>query len=104
MIYQTCCRYKQKTHTTGTLRTNRRKNPTSIVKKTLKMKKGEHCFAKRGPDYVSRWRDRRDVFSITLGHHPEMVTTSNRFSQPLIKPKHIVEYNKNMSGIDVTRC
>ncbi|CAI6360220.1 unnamed protein product [Macrosiphum euphorbiae] len=93
--------YKQRTHTTGTLRSNRKNNPTSIVKKTLKLKKGDHCFAKKGPVYVSRWKDKREVFSITTGHHPEMVITSNRFcQQQSTKPRHIVEYNKNMSGID----
>lgn len=38
--------YKQKTHTTGTLRSNRKKNPKSIIRKTLKMKR-DHCFAKK---------------------------------------------------------
>lgn len=92
--------YKQKTHTTGTLRSNRKKNPISVVRKTLKIKKGDHCFAKKGPIYVSRWKDKREVFSITTGHRPEMITTANRFNQQNIKPKHIVEYNNNMSGID----
>lgn len=50
--------------------------------------------------YVSRWKDKREVFSITTGHLPKMVITSNRFSQQNTKPRHIVEYNKNMSGID----
>ncbi|CAI6352425.1 unnamed protein product [Macrosiphum euphorbiae] len=64
-----------------------------LLKKTLKLKKG--------PVYVSRWKDKREVFSITTGHHPEMVITSNRFcQQQSTKPRHIVEYNKNMSGID----
>jgi len=41
------------------------------------------------------------VFSITTDHHTEMVITSNRFcQQQSTKPRHIVEYNKNMSGID----
>lgn len=64
------------------------------------MKKGDHVFAKKGPIYVSRWKDKREVFSITTGHHPEMVATSNRFSQQITKPRHIVEYNKNMCGVD----
>ncbi|KAF0751470.1 piggyBac transposable element-derived protein 4-like [Aphis craccivora] len=93
--------YKQRTHTTGTLQSNRKNNLTSIVKKTLKLKRGDHYFAKKEPIYVSRWKDKREVFSITNGHHPKMVITSNRFfQQQSLKPKHIVEYNRNMSGID----
>lgn len=55
---------------------------------------------KKRPVYVSRWKDKREVFSITTGRFQKMVITSNRFSQQNTKPRHIVEYNKNMSGID----
>ncbi|KAF0725559.1 piggyBac transposable element-derived protein 4-like [Aphis craccivora] len=92
--------YKKKTHTTGTLRSNRKKNPKSITTKTLKLKFGQHVFAKKGPIYVSRWRDKREVLSITTGHKPEMVSVKNKYGQQKMKPKHIVEYNLNMSGID----
>ncbi|CAI6355744.1 unnamed protein product [Macrosiphum euphorbiae] len=92
--------YKKKTHTTGTLRSNRKKNPKSITTKTLKLKFGQHVFAKKGPIYVSRWRDKREVLSITTGHKPEMVSVKNKYGQQKMKPKHIAEYNLNMSGID----
>lgn len=91
--------FKQKTHTTGTLRRNRKKNPKSIIS-FKKMKPGQHVFSKKGPIYVSRWRDKREVYSITTGHLPKMITVNNRYGKQMLKPKHISEYNMNMSGID----
>lgn len=78
--------YKMKTHTTGTLRSNRKKNPISITTKTLKMKTGQHVFAKKGPIYISRWRDKREVLSVTTGHKPEMVSVKNKYGQKKMKP------------------
>ena len=43
---------KRKTHTTGTLRSNRRGNPKEITNK--KLKKGEHKWLRKGKVYVSK--------------------------------------------------
>ena len=91
---------KHKTHTTGTLRSNRKGNPKEVTSK--KLKKGEHIWRGRGQIYVSKWRDKRDVLSITTNHHPEMVEVTNKFGQKKNKPNDIAEYNLNMSGVD--RC
>ena len=91
---------KHKTHTTGTLRFNRKGNPKEVTSK--KLKRGEHVWRRNGPIYVSKWRDKRDVLSITTNHHPEMVEVTNKFGQKRIKPNDIAEYNLNMSGVD--RC
>lgn len=41
---------KHKTHTTGTLRANRKKNPKVVT--LQKLKKGEHIWRRKGPIYV----------------------------------------------------
>jgi len=55
---------ENKTHTTGTLRSNRKLNPTQITGKNIRLKKGDHKFMRKGPIYVSRRKDKRDVFTI----------------------------------------
>ena len=89
---------RHKTHTTGTLRSNRKGNPKEVTSK--KLKKGEHIWRGRGQIYVSKWRDKRDVLSITTNHHPEMVEVTNKFGQKKNKLNDIAEYNLNMSGVD----
>jgi len=93
---------ENKTHTTGTLRSNRKLNPKQITGKNIRLKKGDHIFKRKGPIYVSRWKDKRDIFTITTGYQPQMVTIKNRRGIEIQKPKQIIEYNSNMSGID--RC
>jgi len=53
----------RQTHTTGTLRNNRKGNPKQITQK--KIKKGEHVWKQKQSVYVSKWKDKRDVLSIT---------------------------------------
>ncbi|XP_044745115.1 piggyBac transposable element-derived protein 4 [Coccinella septempunctata] len=91
---------KLRTHSTGTLRANRRGNPATIVRK--KLKKGEHIWSKKQNTsvYVSKWKDKRDVLAITTAVHPEMVTVGNRYGIEKNKPREIHEYNQHMSGID----
>ncbi|XP_060846480.1 piggyBac transposable element-derived protein 4-like [Rhopalosiphum padi] len=90
---------KRKTYCTGTLRTNRRDNPKEVV--TRKLKPGESVgkYTKDGICVV-KWKDRRDVLSISSKFKNEMVETTNRHGQKKIKPLAIAEYNKYMSGID----
>lgn len=84
---------KHKTHTTGTLRPNRKGNPQEVTSK--KLKKGEYIWRRRGQIYVSKWRDKRDVLSITTNHHPEIVEVTNKFGQKKNKPNDLAEYNLN---------
>ncbi|XP_008189696.1 piggyBac transposable element-derived protein 3-like [Acyrthosiphon pisum] len=54
---------KHKTHTTGTLRSNRRGNPKCVVQK--KLKPGDHIWKRQNSVYISKWKDKRDVLCIT---------------------------------------
>ncbi|XP_069362097.1 piggyBac transposable element-derived protein 4-like [Maniola hyperantus] len=45
---------------------------------------------------------KRIVTMITTQHHPRLIITRNRFGKLLKKPKEVAEYNKYMSGIDIS--
>ncbi|KAJ2937132.1 hypothetical protein O0L34_g19441 [Tuta absoluta] len=87
-----------KTHTTGTLRVNRKGNPKRLLSK--KLKRGNHIWARKNRVYVSQWVDKRPVPMITTEYHPQMIETFNRRGHPRAKPQEVVEYNKYMSGVD----
>ncbi|CAK9827573.1 PiggyBac transposable element-derived protein 4 [Anthophora retusa] len=89
-----------KTHTTGTLRTNRKGNPKIITQ--TKLKRGEHIWRRQGNVYVSKWKDKRDVLCITTENHPKIINVQNKHGVWTKKPIEVANYNANMSGID--RC
>nr|CAI5858253.1 unnamed protein product [Callosobruchus analis] len=66
---------KRKMHTTGTLRSNRKGNPKKVSE--AKLKSGQHIWRRKGNVYVSKWRDKRDVFAITTGYQPKLIDTAN---------------------------
>lgn len=87
------------THTTGTLRKDRKGNLKELFKKLLA--KGEHIWQRKRKVYVSAWKDKRPVYLITTNHHPYLVVSRNRYGKQEIKSIEIVDYNKyNMTGID----
>lgn len=87
-----------KTHSTGTLRSNRKPSPKCIVSK--KLAKGEMIWRRTGNVYVTKWKDKRDVLSITTAHHPCLIEVTNSRGQKKIKPVDVAAYNENMAGID----
>lgn len=87
-----------KTHTTGTLRKNRRDNPKYLISK--KLKKNEYVWTRKNKVYVSKWHDKRSVIMVTTLNHPKLVEVSNRRGQMRLKPEEVITYNKFMSGID----
>lgn len=89
---------QSQTHSTGTLRSNRKGNPKDVI--TKKLKKGELVWQRKGDVYVSKWKDKRDVLSITTAHHPALIEVSNRYGVKKHKPTDIAAYNDNMGGID----
>ncbi|KAG5892481.1 hypothetical protein JTB14_015391 [Gonioctena quinquepunctata] len=89
---------KHATHTTGSLRANRKKNPKIVT--SYKIKKGEHIWRRRGAVYVSKWKDRSDVLMITTKYHPKLIQITNRHGQIQTKPLEVCEYNKYMAGVD----
>ncbi|CAI6356469.1 unnamed protein product [Macrosiphum euphorbiae] len=81
-----------KTHTTGTLRKNRKGNPKVVVDN--KLKKGQHVWRRKNNVYVSKWKDKRDVLCITTRVHPKLIQSENRYGQQ----KRIKSENKRLSS------
>ncbi|KAG5877666.1 hypothetical protein JTB14_015626 [Gonioctena quinquepunctata] len=88
----------RKTYVCGTLRNKRKGNPRDVVHR--KLKKGECIWQQNGPVTVCKWKDKRDVLTISNMHVVEMVEVSNRNRKLSMKPNIIRDYNKGMSGID----
>ncbi|KAJ6640514.1 PiggyBac transposable element-derived protein 4 [Pseudolycoriella hygida] len=86
------------THVTGTLRANRKQNPKEVIQ--AKLKKGVMIWRRNGEVYVTKWRDKRDVLSISTAHHPQLIQAPNRFGELKLKPNDVADYNNNMGGID----
>lgn len=92
--------YKDKTHVVGTLRKNRKGNPVRVV--ASKIRRGETIFKRNGCVLVQKWRDKREVLSISTKHRASMGEITDRRGNKKLKPLTIIDYNNNMSGID--RC
>ncbi|XP_035737763.1 piggyBac transposable element-derived protein 4-like [Vespa mandarinia] len=73
--------------------------PNAIQKHILK--KGE-CIWRSWNNLIGlRWKDKRDVYIISMKHETvEMVEQLNKELQKIIKPKSILEYNKGMGAVD----
>ncbi|XP_072392455.1 uncharacterized protein [Diabrotica undecimpunctata] len=89
---------ERKTHSTGTLRRNRKENPKALVNTNLK--KGEHKWRRDGSIYISMWKDKREVLCITTKYHPKLINVQNRFGETVIEPEEVARYNEYMSEIN----
>lgn len=88
------------THLVGTLRQNRRNNPSDVV--NAKLKKGQ-VVAQQNEDktVVLKWKDKRDVLMLSTKHDDSMLTFLQR-GKELSKPAMVVEYNKGKAFIDLS--
>ena len=87
------------TYITGTLRKDRVGNPEEVIKK--KLGKGEFTYASLQSVVVSKWKDKRDVLTITNAHsNPCLIETQNRNGKMKVKPNIVNDYNKHMGGVD----
>jgi hypothetical protein len=90
---------QDKTFVTGTLRSNRKGNPDTVVNKKLKTGECISQYTDMGI-CVTKWKDRREVVTISSEFDGDITNTSNRFGKLCKKPKMVIEYNRYMSGID----
>ena len=88
----------QRTYITGTLRKDRVDNPKSVIQK--KLKKGEMSWMCDNEVTVTKWKDKREVLTISNAHKPEMVVVSNKNGKMKKKPNIVRDYNDGMSGVD----
>ena len=89
---------KRNTYITGTLRGDRKRNPSQVVGK--KLRKGEMVFMSLGDVSITKRKDKRDVCVISNAHVPTMMDSINRHGKSKRKPNIVHIYNNHMSGID----
>ena len=100
--------HNRKTHIIRILRANRKDNPKSITQKKLK-KPGEACWMRRGPVYMSKWKDKREILMLSTKHHHRIVNCTSSRGHNKLKPIRVFvhDYNTNMEGVDCSdqlRC
>ena len=49
---------------------------------------------------VCKWKDKRDVLTISNAHSPTLIKVTNRLGKEKEKPNTVRDYNDSMSGID----
>lgn len=85
----------------GTLRSNRKGVPKSVV--TKKLKKGEIYGAQKENIKVIKWVDKRPVLILTtIGEHTATLVESKKIinNQTVMKPKCVLDYNEAKKGVD----
>lgn len=88
----------RKTYICGTLRANRKKNPKYVTSK--KLKKDEFVWQRNKSVVVCKWKDKREVLTISNMHKVGIVEVQNRNRKVSLKPNIIKDYNAGMSGVD----
>ena len=86
------------TYITGTLRKDRVGNPKDLIE--MKLNKGDATWAGNGNVTVCKWKDKRDVYTISNAHVPAMVDVANRNKKITKKPNLVRDYNLRMGGVD----
>ncbi|XP_068119862.1 piggyBac transposable element-derived protein 4-like [Hyperolius riggenbachi] len=82
----------------GTVRPNRREMPTAFAKQ--KLKSGDIVAWQKGKMLALRWRDKKDVCTLSTVHDASSATTTTRGGKVLAKPQVILDYNHTMGGVD----
>ena len=67
---------------------------------TKKLKKGEMVWRRNDDVTVCKWKDKRDVITISNMHRVEMVEVRNRNGKVMMKPNIVRDYNAGMSEVD----
>ena len=57
-------------------------------------------WARNETAVVCKWKDKRDMLTISNKHKAEFVRVTNRRGKEKMKPNILAEYNLGMSGID----
>ncbi|XP_041351080.1 piggyBac transposable element-derived protein 4-like [Gigantopelta aegis] len=85
------------TYLCGTLRFDRKENPKDLIKQ--KLKKGDHVWKWSESVVVCKWKDKREVLTISNMHRIEMVDVRNWNDKLSRKPNTVRDYN-GMAGVD----
>jgi len=91
---------KRSTNLVGTLRSNRKFNPVSVVK--AKSKKGEIISSQsKNNIVVLKWKDKRDVLMLSTKHKNNTVVVNNKRGKQVVKPQMVIDYNKAKGYVDI---
>lgn len=93
---------KNKTHLTGTLRSNRVKIPGVT---DAKLKRGEIVGKENAEGIViGKWKDKREVTMLSTRHGIDMIDIGkkNKKKENIVKPEIIIRYNNGKAGIDLS--
>ena len=90
------------TYMCGTVKKNRRNMPK--VFSQIKLKSGDSIFRRKGNTLVIKHNDKRDVHMISTFHEASYSVTNKpgRNGQAVLKPTPVVDYCKNMGGVDLS--
>ena len=89
---------KQGTYLTGTLRKDRKGNQKAVT--AAKLKKGVMIWRIKDDVSVYKWKDKRDVLTISNAHSPTLTKVTNCLGKEKEKPNIVRDYNDSISGID----
>nr|XP_042903779.1 piggyBac transposable element-derived protein 4-like [Parasteatoda tepidariorum] len=91
------------TNTCGTVMGRRKGMPENFP--PPKMKIGEMLVLQKKNMNLTAFKDRREVLVISTMHDAKLLDTGKKdhaTSNPIMKPECIIEYNKNMGGVDLS--
>lgn len=89
----------KKTYVTGTLRANRKGNPSEVVQKNVSKGEVVQQWSDDGIN-VAKWRDKRPVLTISSEFSGDLVDTTTGRGVQKQKPIVVCLYNKHMGGTD----
>lgn len=94
---------KKKTYLCGTVRTNRKRLPKTVI--STKLKKGQVIGKMNNGVKIIKWMDKRPVTMITTvkEHNASLKDTgkkSRKTNLPILKPECVIMYNENKKGVD----
>jgi len=87
----------RKTDVGGTMRTNRKEFPDFVKRARLKKRETVAAFHKK--QVIMKWKGKWDVVLISTFHDDSMENVTTR-QGAIQKPSAILDYNKNMGGVD----
>uniref|UniRef100_A0A1B0BXL7 PiggyBac transposable element-derived protein domain-containing protein n=1 Tax=Glossina palpalis gambiensis TaxID=67801 RepID=A0A1B0BXL7_9MUSC len=86
------------TYVCGTLTFDRKGNLKNLVKK--KLNQGDSEWLRSVSIMVNKWKDKRNVLTISNMHKGEMVQVQNKNGKISTKPDTVRDYTLGMAGID----
>ncbi|XP_049800271.1 piggyBac transposable element-derived protein 4-like [Schistocerca nitens] len=83
----------------GTVNKSRKGLPKDLV--SAKLKKGEMSFRRKDNVLAMKWKDKRDVYTLSTRHQATFGTHTKRNGSVVLKPLQVLDYNLNKIGVDI---